>query len=262
MRAWRTIRTGVSLREVPGRSDPVPARPRVRPFPIWPVLLLTCGAFAATWGGWVGLGGLCGFGPINLLPGIGRGWTINSAITLPIGMETYAAYAMGAWLTGRPLPDKARKFAKVSSLVALGIGSLGQILYHLMIAAGWTRAPWPVTILVSCVPVMVLGLGAGLAHLVRSGSEPGTHDEDQADAVDVVAQLETELRNAVAAPEVATPVSPAPAGPRRTAEQIVELDDFIAREHPGLNAVERARLVGASDRHVRECRRKVREAQQ
>ena len=36
-------------------------------------------------------------------PGIADGFTINSAITLPIGMETYAAYALRVWLSdGRP----------------------------------------------------------------------------------------------------------------------------------------------------------------
>jgi len=43
----------------------------------------------------------------------------------------------------------------------------GQVAYHLMAQAGTARAPWPVTIVVSCLPVLVLGMGTALAHLLR-----------------------------------------------------------------------------------------------
>ncbi|GAA3352092.1 hypothetical protein GCM10020366_00030 [Saccharopolyspora gregorii] len=35
------------------------------------------------------------------LPGIWSGFEVNTAITLPIGVETYAAYALRVWLSGR-----------------------------------------------------------------------------------------------------------------------------------------------------------------
>jgi hypothetical protein len=44
---------------------------------------------------------------------------------------------------------------------------LGQIAYHLMSAAEWTAAPWPITAVVACIPVAVLGMGAALAHLMH-----------------------------------------------------------------------------------------------
>jgi hypothetical protein len=44
----------------------------------------------------------------------------------------------------------------------------GQVAYHLMAQAGMTRAPWPVTTLVSCLPVLVLGMGTALAHMLRA----------------------------------------------------------------------------------------------
>jgi hypothetical protein len=44
----------------------------------------------------VGLGGLCGFCVIHPLPGIWGGLQLNTAITLPVGMEAYGAYALGA----------------------------------------------------------------------------------------------------------------------------------------------------------------------
>lgn len=134
--------------------------------PTWPLWLLAAPAGVAIWSGWVGLGGMTGFGPVDLLPGIGSGLHLNTAITLPVGMETYAAYALSVWMRG-DLPQRARTFAKWSALSALGLGALGQIAYHLMAAAHIVRAPWWVTIAVACVPVAVLGMGAALAHLLH-----------------------------------------------------------------------------------------------
>jgi hypothetical protein len=134
----------------------------------WPLVLLALPAFVAIWGGWVGLGRLTGFGPIELLPGIWDGLTINSAITLPIGVETYAAFAMRVWLSDAPGSDRARQFAKWSAAGSLALGMAGQVAYHLMTAAGVTHAPWPITTLVSCLPVVVLGCGAALAHLLHT----------------------------------------------------------------------------------------------
>lgn len=135
----------------------------------WPVVLLALPAFVAIWSGWVGLGGLTGFGIVHPLPGIWDSFSINSAITLPIGVETYGAYALYVWLSGR-VPERARRFAKWSALGSLAIGALGQVAYHLLEAAGVTSAPWWITTAVACLPVAVLGMGAALAHLVR------THD--------------------------------------------------------------------------------------
>ena len=138
-----------------------------RPVVVWPVVLLAMPAFVAVWSGWVGLGELTGFGVMHPLPGIWDGLSINTAITLPIGVETYAAYALYVALSGR-VPRRARRFAAWSAVASLLAGALGQVAYHLLNAAGVTHAPWPVTTAVACLPVAVLGMGAALAHLVRS----------------------------------------------------------------------------------------------
>ncbi|SNY53684.1 ABC transporter permease [Paractinoplanes atraurantiacus] len=150
----------------PDPNEPVtPTVARRKPV-VWPVLLLCLPAFAAIWGGWVEMGRLTGFGMVTLLPGISD-FQLNTAITLPIGVETYAAYALYAWLSGRAVGE-ARTFAKRSAIASLIVGGLGQIVYHLMAAAGWTTAPWPVTAAVACIPVAVLGMGAALAHLMHA----------------------------------------------------------------------------------------------
>lgn len=181
VRALRSVPEPVADSNATTGADAVPsietaqARPvansgpnRTQPVPSWPLLLLALPAFVAIWGGWVGLGRLTGFGPIELLPGIWDGLSINSAITLPIGVETYAAFAMRVWLSDSTGSDRAREFAKWSTFGSLALGMAGQIAYHLMTAAGVTRAPWPITTLVSCLPVVVLGCGAALAHLLHT----------------------------------------------------------------------------------------------
>ncbi|MEV4721723.1 ABC transporter permease [Micromonospora noduli] len=160
---WPAEVASVSRPDTP--APPAPVRSAV----VWPVVLLALPAFVAIWSGWVGLGGLTGFGIVHPLPGIWDSFSINSAITLPIGVETYGAYALYVWLSGR-VPERARRFAKWSALGSLAIGALGQVAYHLLEAAGVTSAPWWITTAVACLPVAVLGMGAALAHLVR------THD--------------------------------------------------------------------------------------
>ncbi|WP_264032408.1 hypothetical protein [Cellulosimicrobium sp. SH8] len=155
----------------PSRPTPEPTTAQQAPaetyesFPRWPVVLLAAGAFVAIWGGWVDLGQMSGFGPVNLLPGI-MDLTLNLAITLPLGMEVYAAFALGVWLTHRNIRPAARSFAGWSVLASLVIGAAGQITYHLLHAAGIERAPWQVVVGVACVPVAVMGMGAALSHLL------------------------------------------------------------------------------------------------
>ena len=140
-----------------------------RPLRSWPLLVLAAPAAVAVWSGWVGIGQMTGFGEIRPLPGIWDSLHVDTAVTLPIGVEAYAAFALRAWLTRNPaVSDRTRRFARWSAIAALVLGMAGQVAYHLLTQAGVTRAPWEVTTVVSCLPVAVLGMGSALAHLVRS----------------------------------------------------------------------------------------------
>jgi hypothetical protein len=151
----------------PGHSPAGPNTGRaVRP---WPLLLLATPAAAAVWSGWVGIGQLTGFGQVHPLPGIWPAFRIDTAITLPIGVEAYAAYALHAWLTANHhLTARTRGFARRSAIGSLLLGMAGQITYHLLTQAHATHAPWPITTAVSCLPVLILGMGAALAQLIRA----------------------------------------------------------------------------------------------
>lgn len=149
-----------------------PSGQPARRVPAWPILLLALPAFVAIWSGWVDLGRLTGFGVVHPFPGVPRleEFRLNTAITLPVGLETYAAYALGVWMSPN-VPGHARAWARGSAIFSLCIGAAGQGVYHLMIASGMGRAPWPVTVLIAWIPVTVLGLGAYLWHLVHKQEE-------------------------------------------------------------------------------------------
>jgi HTH domain len=226
----------------PVDEHPATRRPQLdatRSMPRWPLALIALPAAVAVWSGWVGLGTLCGFGIVHPLPGIVDKFTINTAITLPVGVEAYGAYAMGAWLTPGT-PKTARDFARRSAVGALGLGMAGQVIYHLLSAAHATRAPWPVVTIVACLPVLTLGFGAALTHLLRTG--PG-----QAPAPVAATTPDTSAdTGADTAPASARTAPRTKRGPS-TATRVAKL----RAAHPDMSAADIAARLGISDRTVR-----------
>ncbi|MGH3285620.1 MAG: hypothetical protein ACRDPD_13200, partial [Streptosporangiaceae bacterium] len=109
---------------------------------------------------------------VSPLPGIWPSLHLNTAITLPVGVEAYAAYALRAWLArDQAVSARTRRFAKWSAIFSFALGMAGQVAYHLIALAGMARAPWAVTTIVSCLPVLVLGMGTALAHMLRADAE-------------------------------------------------------------------------------------------
>lgn len=170
--------TGTSADER-GEDEPpvdavVPSRDEVVRLPRpWPLIFIGLAAAVAIWGGWVRLGELTGFGPINLLPGVGGGFTVNTAVVLPLSVEFYSAYALRVLLASDRLCDPTRRFARRSFLASLVVGGGAQIASHIMVAAHVASAPWPVTTVVACVPLLVIGLATGLATLVKRDATTG-----------------------------------------------------------------------------------------
>jgi hypothetical protein len=134
----------------------------------WPLLLLAVPAAAEVWSGWVGIAKMTGFGLVSPLPGIWSSLHLDTTVTLPVGVEAYAAYALRAWLAAGPWTSgRTRRFAKWSAICSFLLGMAGQVAYHLMDQAHVTRAPWGITTIVSCLPVLVLAMGTTLAHMLR-----------------------------------------------------------------------------------------------
>ena len=125
---------------------------------------------------------MCGFGVVDLLPGIAN-LRVNTAITLPVGIESYGAYALSSWISGKG-SARTRTFAFRSAIGALALGCLGQVAFHLLAAAGWTVAPWPVVMAVACLPVVTLSFAAALVHLKRADAMAGDSDATAGDMGD------------------------------------------------------------------------------
>jgi len=76
---------------------------------------------------------LAGFGAVPLLPGIWPSLRLDTAVTLPVGLGCYAAYALRAWLAdGHAISDRTRRFARWSATCSLALGMAGQVAFHLM----------------------------------------------------------------------------------------------------------------------------------
>ena len=90
----------------------------------WPLLVLAAPAAAEVWSGWVGIAQKTGFGLVRPLPGIWPSLHLDTAITLPVGVEAYAAYALRAWLArDREVSAGTRRFAKWSAICSFVISS-------------------------------------------------------------------------------------------------------------------------------------------
>jgi len=161
---------------VPAADRSGTVRDQARAVRSWPLLVLAVPAVAEVWSGWVGIAQKTGFGMVALLPGIWSSLHLDTAVTLPVGVECYAAYALRAWLaTGHAISDRTRRFAKRSAICSFALGMAGQVAFHLMDQDQITRAPWGITALVSCLPVLVLGMGTALAHMLREDAAAATH---------------------------------------------------------------------------------------
>ncbi len=153
----------VLRRTGPGRSGT-----RRRTIRSWPLLVLAFPAAAEVWSGWVGIAQKTGFGLVSPLPGIWSSLHLDTTITLPVGVEaTRPTRCAPGWPPSHWISHRTRRFAKWSAICSFALGMAGQVAYHLLDQAGESRAPWGITTLVSCLPVLVLAMGTALAHMLR-----------------------------------------------------------------------------------------------
>jgi hypothetical protein len=76
------------------------------------------------WTGWVGIAQKTGFGLVSPLPGIWPSLHLDTSITLPVGVEAYATYALRAWLAREP--SISGRFAKWSAICSFALGMAGK----------------------------------------------------------------------------------------------------------------------------------------
>ncbi len=127
-------------------------------------------AAVASWAGWVGLATLCGWADHWTLFGF---IPVYLAWLLPLAVDVYALIGFRVWLRSGTASETTRQFARKSTFAAIGLGVGGNAGYHLMVSLSWTKAPWPVVVLVSALPPIMLGAVAHLSALRnRDTSKP------------------------------------------------------------------------------------------
>jgi hypothetical protein len=216
----------------------------------WPLLVLAVPAAAEVWSGWVGIAKMTGFGMVSPLPGIWPSLHLDTSITLPVGVEAYAAYALRAWLAGEHVVSpRTRRFAKRSAMLSFALGMAGQVTYHLLAGAGATRAPWVITTIVSCLPVLVLAMGTALAHLLRDDAAAARASADRGTGQPGCWSSSWSSDQVGSGPDQAAAQGPAASGPpaatRRSAarEHLVVVHSAGQDPQAGPSAADQARLV-------------------
>jgi hypothetical protein len=72
---------------------------------------------------------MTGFGQVHPLPGIWDSFHLDSAVTLPVGVEAYAAYALRAWLSASAtVSGRTCRFARWSAVGSRLRADLGTVL--------------------------------------------------------------------------------------------------------------------------------------
>jgi hypothetical protein len=242
-------------RTVPGTGAEVAGdrsaavRVRARTVRSWPLLVLAAPAAAEVWSGWVGIAQKTGFGLVSPLPGIWPALHLDTTITLPVGVEAYAAYALRAWLSSElGISQRTRRFAKWSSICSFTLGMAGQVSYHLLAQAGTTRAPWAITTIVSCLPVLVLAMGTALAHMLRADAHTAADGPDQAGtagpATPPPSAWSAEDQTGPVRDQAAGPAAPAECGSPPGTRPVLEHGRDVTRTRtPALTDIEQARLA-------------------
>jgi hypothetical protein len=106
----------------------------------WPLLVLAAPAAAEVWSGWIGIAQKTGFGLVSPLPGILPSLHLDTSITLPVGVEAYAAYALRAWLTSeQSISGRTRRFAKWSAICSFTLGMAGQTSDAVKLSSCWRK---------------------------------------------------------------------------------------------------------------------------
>jgi len=111
--------------------------------------------------------------PGELLSGNAAPISRQEAMTLALDLSRRSTPAEGGFCTWQPVVDGGACPWNLDcancdkwSAICSALGMAGQIAYHLMAKAGLARAPWAITTVVSCPPVLVLGMRLLLLHHV------------------------------------------------------------------------------------------------
>src|SRR5581483_11366210 len=98
------------------------------------------------------------------------GWNHRLALLLPLTIDAYAVTATRVWLSPKTAGRRARRWAKGNAIGAIATSVAGNAVSHAAAAHVFTPT-WPVVVMVSAIPSIVLGLITHLWHL-RNTPDP------------------------------------------------------------------------------------------
>lgn len=143
----------------------------MKPKLTWLLAPISFGAFIATWGGWAKLASMTGYAKVEMIPG--QDWsTFNIGAVLPMTVEPFGMLAISVAFNSK-LRTWARVVAGAMAMVTLISAGICQVVVHYLTVNHKAVAPDPIVAIASLLPVIVLGLGAGLAILGAA-----TRDDD------------------------------------------------------------------------------------
>lgn len=195
------------------------------------------------------------------------GWNHRLALLLPVTIDAYAVTATRVWLSPKTASRRARRWAKGNAIGAIATSVAGNAVSHA--AAAHVFAPsWPVVVMVSAIPSIVLGLITHLWHLRNTPDSSAP----VADSALVPVASPTTAPATTSGPEVLVPVAatapadtslsdaeaptPIPGNEGRqsgrksaaqTAQQIAEM----RTQHPEASQLSIAKKLSLTDRTVR-----------
>jgi hypothetical protein len=198
------------------------------------------------------------------------GWNHRLALLLPLTIDAYAVTATRVWLSPKTAGRRARRWAKGNAVGAIATSVAGNAVSHAAAAHVFTPS-WPVVVMVSAIPSIVLGLITHLWHL-RNTPDPAPAGAAGWSALTAAAgsRSDTEAPLPVAAP---VPVSAAPSGleapvpdpvaavpitpngerkpGRKSAAETADEIAALRAEHPEASQVAIGKRLGLTDRTVR-----------
>jgi hypothetical protein len=198
------------------------------------------------------------------------GWNRRLALLLPLTIDAYAVTATRVWLSPKTAGRRARRWAKGNAIGAIATSVAGNAVSHAAAAHVFTPT-WPVVVMVSAIPSIVLGLITHLWHL-RNTPDPAPATASvpalagsSAPAADAGSRSDAEAPAAVTAaasasesptdPEAAQPGAPAARDERKpvrkSASQTQQEIAALRAEHPEASQVAIGKRLGLTDRTVR-----------
>lgn len=177
------------------------------------------------------------------------GWNHRLALLLPLTIDAYAVTATRVWLSPKTAGRRARRWAKGNAIGAIATSVAGNAVSHAAAAHVFTPT-WPVVVMVSAIPSIVLGLITHLWHL-RNTPDPASATATVPVAADT-ARHEYDIPEPEPVAEVPAPSASArstehTSGRKSTADAIAQL----RAKHPELTQVAVAKRLKLTDRTVR-----------